>query len=489
MPVATAIVNPNSGQTLVQIGPSDPTGMLLGGINTPLGFFGNQNPVVQPFGNAQASMVRGAQAGVVTSWSTYQTNVVTAGVNNITSTEYAMTVAQGTVTNSRVLIAAGDMIYINKQTSQAGLGMGNVRVSASNVLGVTFTNWTAATITPTTNQVYSIISIRGLPTVSATLSPAAVAPNATVEQQFTVTPTAANPQGIMAGSLVQVSKPTQQAGLDIVGCRAVSNNVVGITFVNVTAATITPTASEAYTIQSTQPLDAYNNYLVASLNAGAVGAIGAGLVISGGTTAFSGLLATDIPIGAASQPTAQAAATNYAIPALSIISANTMTMYFAGVGTGATPTANLTYDQLLFRLNPTAPLVIYSQLLTPASVAANTTAEQSFTVTGLVYTNSTPSVVWVNKPSWTSGLGIAGARVSASNTLYINYANSTSAAIVPPAETYLIGNFQQVGPGAASSNASGGCISQPAAWALTSTVNQVAKLRTDLVALGLWAGA
>lgn len=76
----------------------------------------------------------------------------------------------------------------------------------------------------------------------------------------------------------------------------------------------------------------------------------------------------------------------------------------------------------------------YAAALTPASVAANTTAEQTFTVTGL----STSDVVIVNKPSLNAGLGIAGARVSAANTLAITFINATGGAIVPTAETYNI---------------------------------------------------
>jgi len=177
--------------------------------------------------------------------------------------------------------------------------------------------------------------------------------------------------------------------------------------------------------------------------------------------------------------TAQAAATNAAVPALSIISADTLTMYFSGIGTGATPTASLTYDQLVYRLAPVAPLVLYSQTFAPVSVAANTTAEQTFTVTGLVV----GSAVWINKPSWQTGLGIVGCRVSAANTLAITFANLTSAAIVPNSETYLVGNFQIKQGGAGTQ------VTQPCAAAAATISNMVAKTRTDLVTLGLQAGA
>lgn len=444
--------------------------------------------VAQPSGNAQAPLVRGAASGVVTGWSSFQTALLGGGVANITSAETGLTIQQGTTTSARVLLTAADMIYINKPTSQAGLGVGNVRVSATNVIGLTLSNATAATITPTVNQVYRIASIRGLPTISATLSPAAVAPNTIVEQVFTLTAAQIASGGVAVGQLVQVMKPTSQTGLDIVGCRAAGNNQVGITFANVTAATITPTASESYTIQALSALDAHNNFMLFTVNGGAVGAIAVGAAASAGNSVFTGALATDMPVGAPVAPTGAnngGAATNSSNPIFSIMTADTMTMWFAAIGTGSTPTANVYWDQLVFRLNPAAPLVLYSQLLAPTSVAANTTAEQTFTVTGLLAN----TVAWVNKPSATPGLGIAGVRISAASTLAINYINSTGSAIVPPTETYVVGNFQAQAPTPTTSNTTGGAVSQQAVPAIMSGLNQLAKVRTDLVATGLWAGA
>jgi len=77
---------------------------------------------------------------------------------------------------------------------------------------------------------------------------------------------------------------------------------------------------------------------------------------------------------------------------------------------------------------------VVSQSIDVASVAANTTAEQTFTVTGL----TTDMMVFVNKPSVSAGLGICNARVSAANTLAITFNNNTAAPIDPAAETYLI---------------------------------------------------
>lgn len=73
--------------------------------------------------------------------------------------------------------------------------------------------------------------------------------------------------------------------------------------------------------------------------------------------------------------------------------------------------------------------------LSPASVAANTSAEQTFTVVGL----ATGDWVSVNKPTSQAGLIIGGARVSATNTLAITFGNLTGSPIVPTAaEVYTV---------------------------------------------------
>jgi hypothetical protein len=77
--------------------------------------------------------------------------------------------------------------------------------------------------------------------LQATLSPVSVANATSAEQTFTL-------NGVVLGDVVTVTKPTAQAGLGIVGSRVSANNVLAITFINTTAATITPTASQVYLI-------------------------------------------------------------------------------------------------------------------------------------------------------------------------------------------------------------------------------------------------
>jgi hypothetical protein len=78
--------------------------------------------------------------------------------------------------------------------------------------------------------------------VGLTLSPTSVAPNTSAEQTFTV-------QGVHLGDYLEANTTSaNQAGLLITNTRVTANGTVGITFGNLTAATITPTASTTYTI-------------------------------------------------------------------------------------------------------------------------------------------------------------------------------------------------------------------------------------------------
>lgn len=83
-------------------------------------------------------------------------------------------------------------------------------------------------------------NVQGIGVATVTLSPASVAANTTAEQTFTV-------PGVRASDIcVDVTKPTAQAGLGIVGCRVSAENTIGITFSNNTGSPIVPTASQAY---------------------------------------------------------------------------------------------------------------------------------------------------------------------------------------------------------------------------------------------------
>jgi len=106
----------------------------------------------------------------------------------------------------------------------------------------------------------------------------------------------------------------------------------------------------------------------------------------------------------------------------------------------ATDEANLVYLNFINdAFNPVRSIYNTSATLSPTSVAANTTAEQTFTVAGV----NVGDVVFVNKPTAQAGLGIVGARVSAANTIGITFANDTASPITPTAsEVYRVGGIR-----------------------------------------------
>lgn len=82
-------------------------------------------------------------------------------------------------------------------------------------------------------------------------------------------------------------------------------------------------------------------------------------------------------------------------------------------------------------------LVKFTQSLSPVAVIANTSTEQTLTVTGLVA--ATDTVIGVSKPAAQAGLGIVGWRVSADDTLAITFMNATGSPITPTAsQTYTV---------------------------------------------------
>lgn len=73
--------------------------------------------------------------------------------------------------------------------------------------------------------------------------------------------------------------------------------------------------------------------------------------------------------------------------------------------------------------------------ISPAAVGANTTAEQTFNLPGLLIGDQ----VSVTKPTTQAGLGIVNSRVTAANTIGIAFSNNTGGGITPTAgETYVV---------------------------------------------------
>lgn len=87
---------------------------------------------------------------------------------------------------------------------------------------------------------------------------------------------------------------------------------------------------------------------------------------------------------------------------------------------------------------PLTGVRLYTPTITAASVAAATVAEQTFTVTGL----TTADTVVVCPAAISNATGIAGARVSAADTLAVRFVNPTAGALTPTAGTWRILAFR-----------------------------------------------
>ena len=120
--------------------------------------------------------------------------------------------------------------------------------AAASINNTPIGNITPSTVVATTLSATSLLlagagstSTTALYKLSVVLTPAAVAANITAEQIFALA-------GVATTDVINVSKPTAQAGLGIVGYRVTSAGNIGITFANVTLASITPTAAETYLV-------------------------------------------------------------------------------------------------------------------------------------------------------------------------------------------------------------------------------------------------
>jgi hypothetical protein len=285
---------------------------------------------------------------------------------------------------------------------------------------------------------------------------------------------------IAPGMAVMVTKPTINAGVAISNARVTGINQIGVTFVNPTAAVVTPTAAETYSVvglHSMLTADQITSY----------GVVGTGLVSvatitsSEQTLTVSGLLATDIAVGV-QKPTLSVGLLN---GTGRISAANTLQIQFVNPTAAAvTPSATEIYGVTVLNQTPISPFTVLRASITPTSVAANTTAEQTFTVVGLPFVNASPATVFVNKPSFQAGLAIAGCRISAANTLAITFENVTATAITPNTEIYTIGCFNAVGPGG---GAPGSWVALSGAPARNALVNLVNEMQQTLAQSGIGA--
>ena len=364
----------------------------------------------------------------------------TASLDNGTLTKYQVTASVASVAATTTLettstvtgLSVGEVIAVNKPAAQAGLGIAGYRVSAANTMGINYTNISSGAITPTSTDAYDVISVSLNYVTSAALTPAAVpATPAGSEQIFSV-------PGAALGTFPIVNKPTNQAGLGITNVRVTAQDQVAITFLNNSSGAITPTAAESYSFAFLPTLQNSDRMLAYKFTPVTTSVLAT--TTTDQTTAVVGLLADDI-IGGVSKPSYQA---GIGISGYRVSAAGQIGITYISQSSGAVTTTLESYGITVARRIAKSPFVVTSQALVPVSVAAGTTAEQTFTVNLL---NASTSVL-VSKPSFTPGLHVVGARVSAASTLAITYQNSQTTAVIPPAETYVIAAVPLQGPGA-----------------------------------------
>ncbi len=410
---------------------------------TATGPYGDSLPSTKPSGNAQVAVTRGLTGQMVC---TFAAAFTAASVATLTTAGQTITPIGGT--GATVSIATTDVVFVTKPAfADNGIWVGNVSASAANTVTVNFGNPTAGFLTPTATQTYGIVALKGFPALTLTISPTAVGPSTTVEQQFALT-------GIRTGEAVYVSKPLNQAGLDVVGYRVVGNNVLGITYANVTSGTLTPTASEAYTVVCLGGINATHGMMSYQVTFGSVASVGVTAATTGAYNLTLSNVALTDQFQGAFKPTNQSGtiASGGKISSAGVVNIFIANYQSAGL---VTPTANEVWSVDVLRPAALAPMVVYTTTITPVSITALSTASQTFLCTGLI----SVSPVFVNGPAQPAGVGIGGAAVSSTNNVRINFINVQSATwLTPTAGTYYVANFQQ------QIDAPGNSVLQPASY-------------------------
>lgn len=385
-----------------------------------------------PFGQGAVVQRSNAQQAVSAQNSPGSVAISLQSVSTITPTAMpAISVSSVPVTAIAVQFLTTDAFVLSRPSGQA-IGVVNVRAQSTpaNVLLVDYANVSQATITPTANDILQIGVLRGV-AQAVSLTPASVAASTCAEQQFNVT-------GVAVGMITNVQKPSTTLNIGVAGSRVISNNLLGVTFLNTSTAAITPPA-ESYLVTALNGLAAQNNLAVYGVNVGLVSAITSTTTSAFGVTenAFtvSGVGAQDVVAGNPQKPTSQG---NVLVAAARITTANVIAISLGTSNvTGVTPTASEIYATTVYKSQPPAIMSVGSVSLAPIAVGPGQATEQAFTVTPL----AAFSPVLVNRPSATSGLGIGNVRVSAAGVLAITFLNPTTASITPPTETYLVGQM------------------------------------------------
>jgi hypothetical protein len=508
--------------------------------------------------NPMQGMIQGTGVGTLINFQANMATLAAVGAN--TCANSANAVVNGLLTTDFVL-------GVSKPTANTGLGVCGWRCSAANTIDVDFCNPTAGSLTPTAAESYMVTALRGLNTLTQTITVPAVLANGTTEQTYTFAGTGAtatatiNAAGqitgitLVAGGSGYIVPPTvvitPVVGQGGPGAGSGATAVTTVSSGQVTGISIT-NPGQGYTVA---PLisfiggNAFAPGMIAAVNPGAYTAnLGVGNVRvagnnqiaiewinTGGTNiatanvsyqiaAFNELVAAS-PIttisatlsGLTAVTANNSTQTAIALPgsaniiamqdfAISVnsnvgfvanlaapwgqVTANSVAINFscAGLNTG-TPGAGI-YSVSLLRSNMAAPMTVNDIFITPTSVAAINTAEQTFTLpSNFTLPAANICTVLVNKLSYTPGIAIVGARAVSTTSIGITFYNGTNTAIVPPAEWYRVAAFVSPVPTVGAGNVTSGACYQPVSIAMNQVVDLQNELQQSLQAAGTIKGA
>jgi hypothetical protein len=376
------------------------------------------------------------------------------------------------------------VFVVNKPTNQTGVVVGAVRCLTTGIFNIDYGQVSAAGVANTA-EVNDIIEFKASPlTATATVTAERLLPQSTQEVIVTVGTGIALP-----GYAVVVNKPQPQttAGSTVIAppmaARVVGVNQVAITLGNpgTTAAGVTPT-SEAYNFAFIPQINATNPFQIYGFPANQ-STTGVASSMVEATNTVTGLVLTDVPVGVTrSASTAVNAST--AVVGARVGAANVGTLLYVTPHAAAVDTSSAVYPVTILRQNAANPVQMYYPALNGTTAAASTTVEVTTTVTGLLVSSS----VIVNKPTYTPGIAVVNARVSAANTLAVTYANFTTSTIVVPPETYTVANVQLQGPGTGVTVTAGNFVGVTYNPGLQESIRNAQALRNSLVALNLISG-
>lgn len=451
---------PNTGA-----GGNWPDGTKIGNNSqSPVSFYGSSPAAVQRSNGNQAN------------FSTSQNNGTLVGLTVSCVWPSSGTISATTISPIAVVfqscgfVSTTDVLMVNKILPQAGIGICQARVSTVSTVLLQYVNMTGGNVTQTVTETVIATNFRGL-AQTVTLSPPSIAANAIAEAQFTVS-------GLTTDQLVYVVKPTDQLGLGIVGSRVVSNNTLGISFINNLTTAITPTAGEVYSVMATNGIYSSNNLLVAKVVLSAAsGTVNTITGVTSRTITVTGFAVTDDTLAIQRTLTQQ----DLALVGVNVNAANQLALTYVNTGQTAspvTPTPGETYVITMQRPILPQPLQIQSVALTPTIIGALTTAEVTFAVSNITVS----TVVWVNKPTFTTGIGVVGMRAVSTNVIGITYVNNTAVSITPPAETYIVGNFPTI-------LGAGHRIEQQVVAPFQTNQDLTQEIRAVLVGMGIIAGS